>query len=191
MQLSLTQTAQLLGKTRRQVEYLIRQGRLKAQKQDGRWRIDEADLPLSAGQRQAVRRRADALRDSALNILERDAPRPAYSMTDLKAFQVTSTLWHDGCADLSAEHPAVPQLHTAIQRLAVGCHRFERADKAQAYHAARDALALAACALHLDPSPQHQALARRIEDEAIPAVAGLMRRHQGRGQDPQHGRPPR
>lgn len=176
MLLSLTQTAQLLGKTRRQVEYLIRQGRLKAQKTDGRWRIDEADLPLSPGQRQAVRRRADALRDSALDILDRDAPRPAYSMTDLKAFQAAAALRHDAGTDLAPEHPGLSRLHAAIEHLAVGCHRFERADKAQAYHAARDALALAACALHLDPTAAHQTLAQRIETEVIPAVSGLVRR---------------
>jgi len=178
MQLSLTQTAQLLGKTRRQVEYQIRQGRLKAEKVGGQWRIDEADLGLSPGQRRAVRRRADALRDAALDVLDAEAPRPAYSMTDLYAFQVTRALRSGAREALDPAHPALAELERALRELAIGCHRFERQDKTRAYQSARDALSLAACALHLDPSPEHQPLARRIEEEAIPAVAGLLRRNQ-------------
>lgn len=178
MDLSLTQAAQLLGQTRRQVEYQIRQGRLKAQKINGRWRIAEEDLNLSPGQRRAVNRRADALRDVALEVLDRDAPRPAYSMADLHAFQATRALWHSCIEALEPEHPALRELGDAARRLAVGCHRFERPDKARAYHEARDALSLAACALHLEPDPARQSLATRIETEAIPAVAGLCRRNQ-------------
>lgn len=180
MLLSLTQTAQLLGKTRRQVEYLIRQGRLTASKVGGRWQVDEAALALSPGQRQAARRRADALRGAADAALDASAPRPGYSMADLHAFRTVQGLWVDCGAALGAGDPAVAQLRTALDRLAVGCHRFERTDKASAYHAARDALALAACALHLAPAAGQDGLARRIENQAIPAVSGLLRRTQTR-----------
>jgi excisionase family DNA binding protein len=176
MQLTLTQAAQLLGKTRRQVEYLILQGRLPARKVGERWQIEDTDLPLSPGQRQAERRRADGLRDAAAAVLEASAPRPRYSMRDLNAFAAARTLWRDGAAVLPAGHPAGPHLRAALDQLALGCHRFEQPDKAAAYHAARDALSLAACALLLDADESLAALAERIEGEAIPAVAGLLRR---------------
>ncbi len=176
MQLSLTQAAQLLGKTRRQVEYLIRQGRLPAKKVGGRWQIDETDLPLSPGRRQAERRRADHLRDAAAEVLDRSAPRPRYSMRDLQAFAAARAIWQDSAGTLAPEQPARPHLRHAIEQLAIGCHRFDNKDKAAAYHAARDALSLAACALLLDGDEALEVLAARIEDEAIPAVAGLMRR---------------
>jgi excisionase family DNA binding protein len=44
MQLTLHQAAAALGKTRRQVQYLIQQGRLPAQKVGGRWYVESADL---------------------------------------------------------------------------------------------------------------------------------------------------
>ena len=176
MQLSLTQAAQLLGKTRRQVEYQIRQGRLKAEKVGGQWRIDEDALGLSPGQRQAMRRRADALRDAALGVLDAEAPRPAYSMTDLYAFQVTRALRSDAREPLDPDHPALAELERALRELAIGCHRYERQDKTRAYQAARDALSLAACALHLDPDPQRQPLARRIEGCQVDSVAAHLNR---------------
>lgn len=176
MQLSLTQAAQLLGKTRRQVEYLITQERLRARKVGGRWQIDETDLPLSPGQRQAERRRADHLRDAVSDVLDRAAPRPRYSMRDLHAFATARAIWQQGGTALAEQHPARGHLRHAIDQLAIGCHRYEHRDKAAAYHAARDALSLAACALLLEGDEQHEALAARIENEAIPTVAGLMRR---------------
>jgi excisionase family DNA binding protein len=176
MQLTLTQAAQLLGKTRRQVEYLILQGRLPARKVGERWQIEDTDLPLSPGQRQAGRRRADGLRDAAAAVLEAGAPRPRYSMRDLHAFAAARTLWHDSAGILPADHPARTYLRAALDHLARGCHRFEQPDKGAAYHDARDALSLAACALLLDTDESLIALAERIEGDAIPAVAGLLRR---------------
>ncbi len=172
MLLSLTQAAQLLGKSRRQLEYQIQQGRLRASKVDGRWRIDESDLPLSPGQRQAMRRRADGLRQAAAEVLDTTAPRPRYSMTDLQAFATTRAIWRDAQALLPPEHEARGPLRAALDQIAVGCHRFVRHDKALAYHAGRDALATAACALLLDGSDTSTALAERIEQDAsirIPA----------------------
>jgi len=46
MQLSLEQAAERLGKSVRQVRYLIQTGALRANKTGGRWLIDAADLPL-------------------------------------------------------------------------------------------------------------------------------------------------
>ena len=42
MELSLQQTADILGKTRRQVLYMIDQGRLPGKKVGGRWVVDRA-----------------------------------------------------------------------------------------------------------------------------------------------------
>ena len=131
---------------------------------------------MSPGQRQAERRRADHLRDAAATVLDRDAPRPRYSMRDLRAFSTLRDIWRQGGAELPTQHPARTQLRQALDQLAIGCHRFEHQDKGAAYHAARDALSLSACALLLDDDQTHEQLAARIEDEAIPAVAGLMRR---------------
>lgn len=179
MQLSLTQAAQLLGKSRRQPEYMIQQGRLKAAKDGGRWQVDEADLPLSAQQRQAVRRRADALRDTAAQVLDQTAPRVGYSMTDLQAFRAAQAIWRDATAALPAGHAGLQRLRDALDQIAVGCHRYARADKAAAYQSARDTLSQAACALLLDDAEPAAELAARIEREAIPSLGGLLRHRAG------------
>jgi excisionase family DNA binding protein len=54
MWLSLQQAAERLGKSVRQIRYLIQTGALPATKSGGRWRIAAGDLPLSAPQKAAV-----------------------------------------------------------------------------------------------------------------------------------------
>lgn len=61
VKLSLADAAALLGKSRRQVRYMIQQGRLPARKVAGRWVIEREELPLSRGQERAVARKAAAL----------------------------------------------------------------------------------------------------------------------------------
>jgi excisionase family DNA binding protein len=176
MDLTLSQAAQLLGKTRRQVEYLIKTGRLPARKPGGRWVVADADLPLSPGQRQAQERKAAGLRAVAEEVLEARAPRPRYSMRDLKAFREGVAALH-GCQEgVDPGHPAVALLRQVLDSLAVGCHRYERHSKAQAYGEARDRASLAACALLLEAPPAAEAVVERIEQGLIPAIAGLMRR---------------
>ena len=71
MQLSLDQTAVVLGKSVRQVRYMIQQGRLAATKVNGRWVVERSALPRQGGQKEAKKRRQRALRvavDSALDI---------------------------------------------------------------------------------------------------------------------------
>ena len=49
MQLTLDQAATRLGKTARQIRYLIQSERLSAKKVGGRWVIESKDFPLSEG----------------------------------------------------------------------------------------------------------------------------------------------
>lgn len=177
MDLSLTQAAQRLGKTRRQVEYLIKTGRLAAHKQGGRWVVADADLPLSPGQRQAQARKAAGLRAVAEEVLDTVAPtKPRYSMRDLKAFREALAALRACEASVAAGHPAIGLLRQSLDNLAVGCHRFDRRGKAEAYGEARDRASLAACALLVQASPEAEAVVERIEQALIPAIAGLMRR---------------
>jgi len=176
MDLSLTQAAQLLGKTRRQVEYLIKTGRLPAKKVGTRWLIADSDLPLSPSQRQARERKAAALQTVAEEVLGATAPKTRYSLRDLKAFAEGLAAYAAGRAQLPETHPALPLLRQALDDLAIGCHRFERRGKAEAYGRARDHASLAVCALLAEETPAGEGLIERIEQEIIPAIAGLLRR---------------
>ncbi len=52
MQLSIQQTASILGKTRRQLLYMIEQGKIPAKKVGGRWVVERDDLHLDPAQQQ-------------------------------------------------------------------------------------------------------------------------------------------
>lgn len=179
MHLSLTQAAARMGKSVRQIRYMIAQDRLSARKVGGRWVIDDSELPLTEGQQQASERKQRQLRaavDKALELPERLA---RYSVRDLKAFQIALPLYHSCRTDLGAEHAASHALRQVIEQLSCGCHRFERADKATAYRRARDAASQAVCEL-LIADPAHAELAERIlttiEQDLMAALAGLLRR---------------
>jgi excisionase family DNA binding protein len=177
MQLSLEQAAERLGKSVRQVRYLIQTGALRANKTGGRWLIEAADLPLSEPQRAAVGRRERALREAVEEGLGLTEPPPArYSVRDLKAFQIALPLYRQGVELLGADHAAGTALRDALILLTKGCHRFEHQDKADAYRAGRDAASLALCELVLTGRDEVEPLIRAIEQDLMAAFSGLLRR---------------
>jgi hypothetical protein len=182
MLLSLEQAAERLGKTTRQVRYLIKQGRLPAQKQAGRWMIDADDLPLSDPQKAAVDRRERALRDAVEEGLGLNQEPPArYSVRNMKSFQIALPLFQNVSAALGAEHAAAVAMREVLLLLTRGCHRFDREDKAAAYRTARDAASLAVCELILSGQEAAEPLVHEIEQNLMAALSGLLRRMERRG----------
>ena len=183
MQLTLEQAATRLGKSKRQVLYMIQIGHLPAQKLAGRWWIESEQLPLSAAQQQSHERKQQQFRaavEEALEIEpERGRPR-RYSVRDLKAFQIALPLQRQAQTELGAEHPATQCLKRVLEQLTRGCHRYERSDKAEAYRAARDQVSLAVCELVLTESAVADQLIHVLEQDLMAALAGLMRRVDGR-----------
>ncbi|MEM7200457.1 MAG: helix-turn-helix domain-containing protein [Planctomycetota bacterium] len=58
VKLSLADAATILGRSPRQLRYMIRAGKIRAAKTGTRWQIESDDLPLTVGQRVALRERA-------------------------------------------------------------------------------------------------------------------------------------
>lgn len=184
MHLTLQQTATTLGKSVRQVRYLIQQGRLPAQKVGGRWVVESSALEGAApGMAERAQRRTGQLRaaiDEALTPKESGRP---YSLRDLKAFQLSEPLYRCLCQELGSGHAAATHLKTALEHLAQGCHRYGREEKTAAYRAARDAASLAVLELLLDAGGPHEALVSSVEGDLMPALAGLLRRTERRRGD--------
>lgn len=177
MQLTLEQAAERLGKSVRQVRYLIKTGGLRAVKAGPRWLIDAADLPLSDGQRAAVARRDRALHAAVDRGLGLEEPtRPRYSVRDLKAFQILMPLYHQTRDLLGAEHPAAAALRTVLLQLTQGCHRFSVEEKTAAYRAGRDAASLAVYELLLTERGEAEPVIVAIEQDLMAAFSGLLRR---------------
>ncbi len=185
MQLTLQQTAAALGKTLRQVRYLIQEGRLPAQKVGGRWAVESADLETALpGVAERAQQRRGQLRAAIDEALTPGAPNRAYSIRDLKAVAIGTPLYRGVCDALGAGHPAAAHLKSALEHLAQGCHRFGRDEKSAAYRAARDAASLAAVELLLAPDGSGETWLVALEGELMPALAGLLRR-----MDRKHGDP--
>jgi excisionase family DNA binding protein len=177
--LTIDQAAARLGKTARQVRYLIQSQRLPARKVGGRWVVESGDLPLSAGQRQAVARKERQLRaavEEGLGLLDGNERAPRYSIRDLKAFQVALPIYRQANDHLGAEHPVTEALHQVLEYLSLGCHRFEHRQKAEAYRQARDAASLAVCELILCGAAEADAMIQALEQDLMATFAGLLRR---------------
>jgi len=181
MQLSLQQAADLLGKTRRQVLYMIEQGRLPAQKVGGRWVIERAGLTAD----EAIQQRA-SLRETHFKAAIEDALTPAeknrrYALGDLKAVQLATPIYRELVARGVEWGQATAHLRTCLDQLAVGCHRYDRREKTVAYRAARDAASLAAMELWLRAANGDEPLLDAIEQNLMAALAGLLRRSERSG----------
>lgn len=179
MQLTLEQAASSLGKSKRQVLYLIQTKRLLAEKVAGRWSIESGQLPLDEAQQKAADRKQRHLRAAVEEALEvaPETTRPhRYSVRDLKAFQIALPVHQKALAGLGTDHPATHCLKRVLEQLTQGCHRFERSDKAEAYGAARDQASLAVCELVLSASETADQLIHVIEQDLMAALAGLLRR---------------
>ena len=133
MELSLKEAATRLGKTPRQVRYLIRQGKLAAQKVAGRWILKDRDLPWSAEREQRFAARQQELRAAVDEALQPQLGRsPAYSVRSVRAFQ------HAVQACQAARLCPVPLdtsqlLEDCVRSIARGAHAYHRREKAQAW----------------------------------------------------------
>ncbi len=113
---------------------------------------------------------------TASNLAPQEEHGRRYSVRDLKAFQVALPIYWEASQALGEDHVATRALRRVLEQLARGCHRFERTQKVEAYGQARDDASLAACELLLTGSPVAESLMERVEQELMPAFAGLMRR---------------
>lgn len=171
--LSVRQVCDLLGKTRRQVVYMIRTGRLYATKRrNGRWAVIANGLPASAR------------RQPADEASEEPQPEPASegqelrTVRDLPSWKAGEPLYRELVAELGPQAAPTKQLRASLDALCRGFHAFERHEKASQYRAARAELADGVTMLLLDSDPEDErpsAWVDRIEGELLPLVTDLIR----------------
>lgn len=178
MQLTVEEAAIKLGKTPRQVRYLIKQGELPARKNGKRWVLDSADLPASEAQQEARERKERHLRAAVEKGLDLPAEsrQKRYSARDLRAIQLALPLHQQSTDLLGPEHQATRCLRQAIEHLTRGCHRYDYGDKAAAYQQARDAASAAVSALLFTGDERTDPILHGIEQELLGSMAGLLRR---------------
>ena len=181
-QLSLSEVATVLGKSERQVRYMIKTERLKAKKVGGRWMVESSDLPLSKAQREALDRRVETARaafEKGIAPSRRAAEQGKkryYSVKDLDAFTIGLELYRETCKALGAEGSATSHLLLCLQELTIGCHVFHPADKAAHFASSRKEATTALVHLLIadgEGEPPSK-LADRLEQELIPKVSSLI-----------------
>lgn len=92
MELSLSEAARLLGKSERQVRYLLRSGKIQGRKgSNGRWEIRRKDLPLSAGQERAQHHKTERAAQLAEEILRPSDSKKSHSVRELRAYREGAT----------------------------------------------------------------------------------------------------
>ncbi len=188
MDLSLSEAARLLGKSDRQVRYLIRAGTLPARKKNGRWIVRRDDLPLSDKQERAVEHKKERAARLAEEILRPEGgnARKRYSIRDLRAYREGAAIYRELTAAAGADHAATELMREALMLLACGYHEFQAANKAELYARARHEASRAAMALLLDDEEKHRDQVERLESAFLPALGGLIhhsdKRRRGRGE---------
>ncbi len=113
MKLSLTEAATALGKTRRQLVYLIEQDRIPAEKVGARWYIESSALELDPATQQRVQAKQSHLKEAIEDALIPAKKQKRYSVQDLKAFQIAHPLYqdlrtHPGEAHSASKYPVCP-----------------------------------------------------------------------------------
>ncbi len=181
--MSLADAATVLGKSERQVRYMIKTGLLQAEKVGGRWVIESSALPLSEAQRQALSGRVEAARSAferGVAPAERVADgkqRRCYSVLDLDTFTLGLAIYRELRSQLGTDQPATVHLFECLRELTTGCHDFYPRDKAAHFAAARRACTGAL--VHLLVAEESgdgpiAALAGKLEQELIPKVSSLI-----------------
>lgn len=189
MKLSITETATVLGKSERQVRYMIRKGELAAKKEGKRWRIASDDLPLDDRQKERLHARLASAREALEEALEpaakavgaRGKRGEAYSVSRLAAFEAGAEIYRELAAGQAADTPARDCLQNALLHVARGCHSFHAESKARAFDEARQLAATAVAHLLLPGDGDGLRLAERLEEELIPKLAGLVAANEKRG----------
>jgi hypothetical protein len=194
MELSLTEAAHLLGKTERQIRYLLRNGSLRGRKDGPRWLVDRDSLPLTEAQRAQLQQRVQAAETAFQRAVApakkaTDERRP-FSVSDLDAFRIGIELL--AILRQQQRHPAAELLATCLGEVGCGCHAFESRTKQRHFTAARDAAARAVVALWIGgsgtdgPAPAVAVapadVAARLEAELIPKLSGLVAAQERRSQ---------
>ncbi len=188
MKLSISEVAIVLGKSERQVRYLIRKKELRAKKDGKKWVVASDDLPLDAdrkarlGERLASARRAleGGLEPAAKALAgagsDTKAKSEHYSVTRLAAFETGAEIYRQLVRDLGDDNPARQYLIDAMVEITRGCHRFHAEAKARSFDRARELTASAVT--HLLVAADHggrcRRLAERLEGELIPKLSGLV-----------------
>ncbi len=172
----------MLGKSERQVRYLIQTGRLAGTKAEGRWQIPAEALAKRPERRERTAEKLEALRAVVEQALPAGGTAAPWSVTNMRAVKSALELHRAMVEAFSPAAPEADAVARAVRSLVRGGHAFQRQDKRASYQDARLAACDALSALLLRGTAPALALVEQTETSLLPALSGLVRRAEtGRG----------
>jgi excisionase family DNA binding protein len=186
MELTIAEAAQLLGKSYRQVRYMIKNQRLSARKVGGQWLIDRTNLPLTEGQARAAEHKLERARQVVeeslgvpLAVAEKEAieRRRRYGVAIQPAFRLAMPVYRKAVEMLGDQHRAGLAIREALFLITEGWHEFRPEQKVEPLRQARIRLCQALTELLLidDGDPEIKRLAETIELQVLPSLGGMLR----------------
>ncbi len=186
MELTISEAAHLIGKSNRQIRYLIKNGKLPAHKRGGQWFVKRSELPLTQAQAMAAERKLSRARDVVeealgppLAVVENEAVdrRRRFSVQRQPAFRFALPAYRTAVSLVGAEHPAALAMRRALFLITEGWHEFQPQHKVTPLRQARSCLCEALTELLLVDEAQQEvaALSETIELQVIPALGGMLR----------------
>ncbi|CAM2065705.1 Helix-turn-helix domain-containing protein [Sulfidibacter corallicola] len=122
MQLTLQEAARYLGKSERQLRYLIQTGKLPSRKIKGRHYIDKNELPLSSGQAKAARQKAKSFQKLTSEVIGEDAAQAIdknYSVRNLRVFEIGREIYLELAKVRGANDPATAALQAGMLAISI------------------------------------------------------------------------
>ncbi|MEM7678310.1 MAG: helix-turn-helix domain-containing protein [Myxococcota bacterium] len=175
--LTLPEAAALIGRSERQIRYLIQQGKLAAKKQGRRWLVDKSALDKMPERRRRHAQRLESMEATVRETLSLPAEgeNPKWSVLSMRVVTYARSVHTAVVETFSESHPAAVAAASTVRCLVRGGHAFRPADKLAHYATARTAACDTLTEVLLAPL-ETQALIRQIESDLLPALAGLLRR---------------
>ncbi len=87
MTLTVREAATLTGRSERTIRAQLKRGALKGVKRAGHWLLPRSALPLDAGRRRALARKADDLRDAVETALPESVKQRGIQLNDSATFR--------------------------------------------------------------------------------------------------------
>ncbi len=199
MDLNLREAADALGVHPRTLRGWLARAKIVGRKEpNGQWVVPRRNLPLTEDQRAALQRRADGVRSAVEAALPSRAARHTgdrrRSFVDLESFRAAHAL----LAEVRAANGTGPtgslarSIEEGIEELCIGACAFDVETKLPALRRARAAfarsLARVLAGAPMPPGAPHVDWARRLEEDILPALGGLLRWAERLGRDSREGR---
>lgn len=186
MELRIEEAAKLLGKSARQIRYMIETKRLPARREGKTWKIRKEDLPLTEGQERAKERKEEKVKNIAEEILGKQSKslgqdiiekRMHYALKNQSSFTLSQEAYQRAKLIFGDTHYISKVLKRGLLYITLAWYEYASAQRIIWLQQARLRMCKALTELLTIPerTPEMNALSELIEIHIIAGINGLAR----------------